>query len=395
MLVVYNMSSITVPKNREYLLDAIRGILLVIMTVDHTRLFYFDFIFQPIGAFSAAEGFVFLSGFVYVMVYTKYEADTPVLISKLWSRMRTMYTFHILLFVIILAEHAFLVHFTGKGLRAELGAFLTGSPWVFVQALTLTYLPYMFNLIPLYILYFAFGYFILKAFNRGRGWLVLVTTGIVWGTIVLLKNPYFYIDMLGFPNLSDSFRVFNPLSWFFLFAIGSYFGFRRNKGKTLPFNKFLLFASLAICIVFFLFRRVPQLYEISAIKHIFNDRSLVSPFRLINFLAFTYLISWIVRNKKLERRNFLAFIGQYSIYVYIFHIFIIYNLQKMQSFTDALPIWAHMVLLFVVVWSLTVPAFFKETISRKLAWKTSFIESFMYFPLWLKAQFVWMLPRNK
>lgn len=54
---------------RDRRIDTIRGILLAIMTIDHFGGYFRNFTYQPFGYVSAAEGFVFLSGYVCMEAY--------------------------------------------------------------------------------------------------------------------------------------------------------------------------------------------------------------------------------------------------------------------------------------------------------------------------------------
>ena len=52
-------------------LDALRGLMLVLMTVTHVPTDYSVWLSQPFGYVSSAEGFVFLSAYLVGMVYTR------------------------------------------------------------------------------------------------------------------------------------------------------------------------------------------------------------------------------------------------------------------------------------------------------------------------------------
>src|SRR4029453_1076975 len=56
---------------RLWEIDALRGVMLVLMTITHIPTRFSNPLGQPFGFVSAAEGFVMLSGFVAGMVYTQ------------------------------------------------------------------------------------------------------------------------------------------------------------------------------------------------------------------------------------------------------------------------------------------------------------------------------------
>ena len=55
-------------RGRSWEIDALRGLMLVLMTTTHIPTRFSDPLGQPLGFVSAAEGFVLLSGFVAGMV---------------------------------------------------------------------------------------------------------------------------------------------------------------------------------------------------------------------------------------------------------------------------------------------------------------------------------------
>src|SRR6266850_5514249 len=60
---------------RDRRLDALRGLMLVIITIDHLPSAFAAFTYQSLGFVSAAEGFVFLSGYVAGMVYAPFAVN--------------------------------------------------------------------------------------------------------------------------------------------------------------------------------------------------------------------------------------------------------------------------------------------------------------------------------
>ena len=63
-------------KKRIKYLDLLRGLMLVIMTLNHLDGPIKSITFQPLGFVSAAAGFIYLSGFVYGLVYTRKYIET-------------------------------------------------------------------------------------------------------------------------------------------------------------------------------------------------------------------------------------------------------------------------------------------------------------------------------
>ncbi|HET7101621.1 MAG TPA: OpgC domain-containing protein, partial [Terriglobia bacterium] len=94
--------SLHLPKlERRPELDALRGLFLVWMTLTHLPTRFSDFVNQPIGFLSSAEGFVFMSallvGRIYIREMLQDKAKTHL---KLFKRSLKIYGYHLLLLVL-------------------------------------------------------------------------------------------------------------------------------------------------------------------------------------------------------------------------------------------------------------------------------------------------------
>ena len=71
-------------------LDALRGLFLVWMTLTHLPTRFSDFVNQPFGYISSAEGFVFLSALLIGRLYIRELTENPAGVAwRLWKRSRT------------------------------------------------------------------------------------------------------------------------------------------------------------------------------------------------------------------------------------------------------------------------------------------------------------------
>src|SRR5712664_963427 len=79
-------------------LDALRGLFLVWMTFTHMPTRFSDFVNQPFGFVSSAEGFVLLSAVLVSRVYLRdAREDESGLRGKLWRRTWKIYSYHLLM----------------------------------------------------------------------------------------------------------------------------------------------------------------------------------------------------------------------------------------------------------------------------------------------------------
>src|ERR1700753_1135420 len=79
-------------------LDALRGLFLVWMTFTHMPTRFSDYVNQPFGFVSSAEGFVFLSALLVSRVYLgDARGGESGLRAKLWRRTLKIYGYHLLM----------------------------------------------------------------------------------------------------------------------------------------------------------------------------------------------------------------------------------------------------------------------------------------------------------
>jgi hypothetical protein len=88
---------------RDLRIDTIRGLLLVLITLNHfgswssEGWWVLHFTWQPLGYVSAAEGFVFVSGFVFALVYAQ-QANHPAALWKVARRRAFhIYAYHLIM----------------------------------------------------------------------------------------------------------------------------------------------------------------------------------------------------------------------------------------------------------------------------------------------------------
>src|SRR6266853_5489586 len=92
---------ITEGNSRDARLDALRGLLLLIMAAVHVPTPLSHLLQEPFGYISAAEGFVFLGACLAGIVYGKtyLRADWTAMARRAWGRARLIYFVHLALVV--------------------------------------------------------------------------------------------------------------------------------------------------------------------------------------------------------------------------------------------------------------------------------------------------------
>jgi hypothetical protein len=181
---------------------------------------------QPLGIFSAAEGFVFLSGLIAGWVYTRKFREHGA--AGLWSasenRAKSIYWWHV---------GGLLAAFTCVQLTEHVLGFCSPAmPRLFFEhpleslglGVSLLYQPGLLDLLPMYCAFVMLLPMTIRALEAGRKWLVLGISGAVWLAIQWAPP----VD--GAPLYPINTGSFNMFAWQFLFLIGVTIGHARISG---------------------------------------------------------------------------------------------------------------------------------------------------------------------
>src|SRR5262249_48615311 len=110
-------------RGRDAVIDGLRGLMVLVMAVDHFGGPLTRFTFQPFGFASAAEGFVFLAGLVSGLVYTRFlEAPGHTLERRAFARAGKVYEYHVAAVVLLLAIGLCSVRYADYYARRELAS---------------------------------------------------------------------------------------------------------------------------------------------------------------------------------------------------------------------------------------------------------------------------------
>src|SRR5256885_15698201 len=148
---------ITVPGGRDLRLDLFRGLALWLIFLDHIPANIVNWItIRNYGFSDAAEIFVFISGYTAAFVYgrTMRQGGVVVASARILKRAWTVYIAHIFIFVIFMAEIAYLTRSIDNPLYNEaMGAldFLKEPGDTLIQALFLKVKPVFLDVLLLYI----------------------------------------------------------------------------------------------------------------------------------------------------------------------------------------------------------------------------------------------------
>lgn len=361
------LESLNKPVLRDRWLDALRGLCLIIMTIDHLPSILVKFTYQFIGYVTAAEGFVFLSGFVAGLTYARisFQQTDSIMWRRALLRARTIYLYHIFTF--------FVLFFTLQVFALDEGyweswirLFQQSFAAAILAGVTFFYQPKFLDILPMYCIFVLATPFIIKQFKRNNALPVFGVSIVLWALAqfgVLVKLTLLLSDYL--PLYLGDFDIF---AWQLLFVVGLYLGFMRytrsGQQSNMPKALFILFLMVAIALFLsrhhFLFGDAVA----SEIERITDKRTL-GLLRLLNFAAVLFLIAFVyARLKAGFIVNYLAYLGRHSLQVFTFQTLLVCFVNVLLRQATALSETSKVVIVIICVASLYLPAWIDERIKQ-------------------------------
>ena len=264
--------------------DVLRGVLLLMMSVDHSPSSLRRFTDQPLGFFSTAECFVFVSAFLAGMLFRKRAEKLGFAAARSSSihRAGRIYRAHLvtLSFAFVLGSF-FLSEL--PGIRNMLDRYLM-EPWAAIGgSLMLLFRPPLMDILPMYVL---FSFLTPAAFGAAQRW--------GWKTVLFVSFSAWIIaqthvrDMLVASSKDLPFVQLGPfdlLAWQFLWVGGLFIGQRFLENKALLPTPHLLrplFLFSAIAFLFWRWISITSGPDPITQTWLF-DKWHLGPLRLINF----------------------------------------------------------------------------------------------------------------
>jgi hypothetical protein len=352
------------PSARDLRFDTMRGLFLVLMTVNHLPTEMRAFTDQTLGIFSAAEGFVFLSGLIAGWVYTrKYrELGREGLWNASANRAKSIYQWHV---------GSLLAAFLCVQLSERLLGYCSPAvPKLFfghpLEALglgiSLLYQPGLLDLLPMYCVFVIMLPVVIRNLEAGRRWLVLGVSGAVW-LIMQFAPP---VD--GAPLYPINTGSFNLFAWQFLFVIGVTIGHARISGSQQVVRPSPWVLGLAAVVAVYGFglhhNQLPRLWSDWGFGILLNKPAL-GLFRMADFGCVAYLVAvFAAQFPKAFTWRPLELLGRHSLAVVAAQSVMIMALLQFPAASDT--VFARTVTTFVVVAMLFVVAWVHELlVSRR------------------------------
>jgi len=317
---------------RRWELDALRGLMLVLMTLTHLPTRVALPLGQPLGFVSAAEGFVMLSGYMAGIVYTlRARRDgTPVMQEAFVRRALKVYACQVALLAFLFTAVGFIDLFTNETAIGNLTSFFHADPVAAVLgAALLLYNPPLLDILPMYVLFLLASPLLLVQGLRGRWRGILAGSFALWLGSQFGLGAWLYeraVSLTGLPVPPGETGSFAMLAWQFLWVLGLWMGATSvtRPGRTRPFPRGVVVTATAWAVACLVWRhaagQVP--FGDGASLNWLFDKWVLGPLRLLDFLALLVLAMHHARWLKghLPRLRFLEVFGAASLTVFCVHL---------------------------------------------------------------------------
>lgn len=338
-------------------LDALRGLFLVWMTLTHLPTQFSDFVNQPFGYISSAEGFVSLSALLIGRLYIRKMMEDPVGVrAHLWRRSFKLYAYHLFLLAFAFTVAASWAVHAHRAAITNLLTFYLSHPGVAITgSVLLIYCPPLFDILPMYVLFLFLTPLFLKAALR-FGWkTVLAVSGAIWllaqfGLRDIVHNWVVHLTHLQIPLQETG--AFNLFAWQAVWIVGLWFG-SLSAHHAIPLNRVPRWAvavCAAVCVFFFCARHGwlgPHLGDQAF--GLLVDKWQIGALRVINLFSFVIVAWWLRRYlaAAVAHEPFLT-LGKASLQVFCAHLFFVFGgLFLLYGEVEQLHGWTAIILIAV------------------------------------------------
>jgi hypothetical protein len=345
-------------------IDAVRGWMLVWMTVTHLPTKLPMYVNQPFGFVSATDGFIFLSALFTGLIYFRLAQRDgfPAMRRKLWMRTLRLYVYHasLLAFAFVVA-----VPIAARGNHPALHNLLdfyfnAGAKRAIVDAALLIYRPPLLDILPMYIIFLLLTPVALML-TRRVSWKFLLGGGfILWllAQFGLRETTHILLTRFGFGVPLGEMGAFDLWAWQFLWVVGLWCGVRWAQ-NALPLEKLsrrIVLPAAVVALALLALRYVVEFgLPLGSWEPLF-DKWHFGVVRVINFVALAaLLIRFRSALQPLAIRP-LAMLGQASLQVFCVHLFFCFAGLTLMGNAATLTGWLQFALLAATLAAMFVTA---------------------------------------
>ncbi|MCX8996552.1 OpgC domain-containing protein [Rhizobiaceae bacterium BDR2-2] len=378
------------------IIDGMRGYFLVFMLINHlifTGGYWLVEINHRQFAFvEDAQGFVFLSGLLTGMIYSRRMLKSGYAAGRdqIHRRVFELY-YHAMAIILLILVAQLLLPGAFRIWDNWLGGTRLSDPLRLATIATFLFQPTFMDILPQYIIYMVVAPFAIRMCLDGRWRTVATISLLLWlaGQLGLQRVLTVPLDGLlsGGVEGKEGLRVsFNLLGWQIVFFAGIIAGALTSMREINwsevfhPERTFLPKLALAICLFFMPLRiltahgLMPE--AVLAKFATMEIRADLGPVYLINLAAVFYGVTWLLiagarhRNTIVQNvsaalnwlftRSYLQLLGRHSLHVYIWHVVIVYFVFYIDGLTPELTQATKTVIAITGVLLLSLPALYRE-----------------------------------
>jgi hypothetical protein len=312
-------------------LDALRGLMLLGMTLTHLPTRASSYAYQPLGFVAWAEGFVFISALLTGRIYGSLlqSKSLRAVVRRLWLRSAKLYAYHVgLLAVAFTGVAAIAVHTQQPALQGLLDFYLAHRAQATISSLFLVYCPPLLDVLPMYIVFLMLTPLILYVAHL-CGWKFVITpSALLWLAAQFGVRGAIYgflVEHVSFSIPLRNLGAFDLYAWQFLWIFGLWVGSRASTQLLHWLNsRWAVVLACVVAAAFFMLR-----YQLVFATHpidegntwVLFDKWQLGVLRLLNFLAFGVLFN-AVRPYIARRLAWgpLVLIGKSSLETFSIHV---------------------------------------------------------------------------
>ena len=357
-------------------LDALRGLMLILMAVTHLPTRYSNWLSQPFGFVSAAEGFVFLSAYMVGAIYTRraIETGTAAMRQALWRRAGMVWLCQVGMLLFLFTLIAKIGLQTDRRAIKNLISFYLEEPidalW---SGLLMIYNPPLLDILPMYVVYMIATPLALSLGLRRNGWYFVVAGSLaLWALAQLEFIQPLYKMLINAIEPKMPFHqsgAFDLFAWQFVWVLGMWMGSRR---EALParraFPAWIIGCSVIFALTTMVWRHVigqaPFSGSLSELNVLF-DKWHLGPLRVLNFLALLVVVIRFGPHLLRWRYPVLETLGRASLPVFCAHIVIVLLVLSIIGDRGRTPLWIETALLVGTLVALYVVAVVNNQMDRE------------------------------
>jgi len=345
---------------RRLELDALRGLMLVWMTLVHIPTVLTPWANQPFGFLAASEGFIFLSALFTGRIYYRMLSrdGSGSMLRRLSQRTFRLYCFHVVLLILLFTVAAGIARAGYAPALSHLLSyyFTVGPARAMLDGLLLLYRPPLLDIMPLYVTFLFISPFLLLIGGKSaRRWKYLLGASVaLWVAAQFDISLAVYHALVAYCHLQvplEAFGAFNLWAWQLMWVFGMWCGVRWARAD-LPVERWAERAWVpALCVALLLCgcRYAEIVYStrtgVDPGPVILIDKWHLSIVRLVDFAAVAVLLVRFRRALEPLAVRPLVLLGQSSLYVFCAHFPFCFAGLAMIGTADHMSGWSQYALL--------------------------------------------------